>query len=354
MTPDHRFRSESPSGKVRPEPDGARPRVCLSASGQAVSVPAHQLTIHAEPAGARGLWYPMTLKSMTGFARADGAAGHTRWHWEVRSVNGRGLDLRLKLAPGYEALEPRVREAAAKRLRRGNVAVTLSVKREEGAAAQIRLNPDLLEQVLAAAERVREAVGGASVSVDSILAVKGVLELIEVPESEEEIEERTEAMLASLEAALRGVEAARASEGARLREILLSLLAEIERIVETIAASPARTPEAIQARLREQVARLMDASASFDEARLHQEAVLLATRADIEEELQRLRVHVAAARELLDATEPVGRRLDFLSQEFNREANTLCSKANDGDITRMGLQLKALIEQMREQIQNIE
>lgn len=295
----------------------------------------------------------MTLKSMTGFARADSAAGPTRWHWEVRSVNGRGLDLRLKLAPGYEALEPRVREAAAKRLKRGSIAIALAVKREEG-VTQIKLNADLLQQVLTAAERVRVAVGGESVSVDSVLAVKGVLELIEVPESEEEMEERTQAMLASLESALDGIEAARASEGARLCAVLLDLLTAIERCVDTIAVSPARTPEVIQARLREQVARLMEASASFDEARLHQEAVLLATRADIEEELQRLRVHVAAARELLDAAEPVGRRLDFLSQEFNREANTLCSKANDGDITRMGLQLKALIEQMREQIQNIE
>lgn len=354
MTPGRRFRSESPSGKVERLKAGRVPVLACRRPANRLVSPAHELTIHAEPVEARACGTPMTLKSMTGFARADGAAGQTRWHWEVRSVNGRGLDLRLKLAPGYEALEPRVREAAAKRLKRGNVAVTLSVKREEGAGAQIRLNSDLLQQVLAAAERVREAVGGQSVSVDSILAVKGVLELIEAPESEEEIEERTEAMMASLETALMGVEAARASEGARLREVLLNLLDEIERVVEAIAASPARTPEAIRAKLREQVARLLDASPSFDEARLHQEAVLLATRADIEEELQRLRVHVAAARELLDANEPVGRRLDFLSQEFNREANTLCSKANDGDITRMGLQLKALIEQMREQVQNIE
>ena len=295
----------------------------------------------------------MTLKSMTGFARADGAAGQTRWHWEVRSVNGRGLDLRLRLPPGHEGLEPRVREAAAKRLTRGNVSITLAVKREEG-VSQIRLNADVLQQVVTAAERVRIAVGGGSASVDSLLAVKGVLELVEIDESEEEAEARTRAMLASFERALEGIQAARASEGARLRVVLLDLLTAIENCLSAIAASPARAPEAIRLRLREQVAKLLDASASFDEARLHQEAVLLATRADIEEELQRLQVHVAAARELLDTNEPVGRRLDFLSQEFNREANTLCSKANDGQITRMGLQLKALIEQMREQIQNIE
>lgn len=295
----------------------------------------------------------MTLKSMTGFARADGAQGQTRWHWEVRSVNGRGLDLRLKLPPGYEALEPRVREAAAKRLTRGNVAIMLNVRREEG-VTQIRLNADLLQQVMTAAERVRIAVGGGSPSVDSLLGIKGVLEIVEADETEEEAEARVAAMLASFERALEGIVAARAAEGARLRGVLLDLLSAIERCVQTIAASPARSPEAIRLRLREQVAKLLDASASFDETRLHQEAVLLATRADIEEELQRLQVHVAAARELLDTGEPVGRRLDFLSQEFNREANTLCSKANDGEITRMGLQLKALIEQMREQVQNVE
>ena len=295
----------------------------------------------------------MTLMSMTGFARGDGAAGQTRWHWEVRSVNGRGLDLRLRLPPGNEGLEPRLREAAARRIARGNVSITLAVKREEG-VSQIRLNSDLLQQVMTAAERVRIAVGGGSASVDSLLAVKGVLELVEIDESEEEAEARTAAMLSSFERAMEGIQAARAAEGARLRIVLQDLLAGIENCISTIAASPSRTPEAIRLRLREQVARLLDASTSFDEARLHQEAVLLATRADIEEELQRLQVHVAAARELLDTNEPVGRRLDFLSQEFNREANTLCSKANDGEITRMGLQLKALIEQMREQIQNIE
>jgi len=198
----------------------------------------------------------MTLKSMTGFARADGAIGPTRWHWEVRSVNGRGLDLRLKLPSGYESLEPLVREAAAKRLKRGNVAIMLSVKREES-IAQVRLNPELLQQVLAAAEQVRAAVGGSNISVDGLLSVKGVLDVVEAEESEEEVEARTQAMMASLEEALAGIEAMRASEGARLRLVLLDLLHEIERCVEAAAASPARSPEVIRARLKEQVARLL-------------------------------------------------------------------------------------------------
>lgn len=295
----------------------------------------------------------MTLKSMTGFARADGAAGSTRWHWEVRSVNGRGLDLRLKLPPGAEQLEPRVREAAARRLVRGNVAITLSLRREEG-VARIRLNEQLLHQVMTVAERVRIAAGGPGASVDALLAVKGVLETVEVAETEEETDTRTRAMLTTLEVALDGVRTARTEEGGRLRTVLLDLLGAIEGLTVAVAASPARAPDAVRARLRDQVARLMEAGFSLDEHRLHQEAVLLATRADVEEELQRLKAHIAAARDLLNIGEPVGRRLDFLTQEFSREANTLCSKSNDADITRAGLQLKALIDQMREQVQNIE
>lgn len=295
----------------------------------------------------------MPPRSMTAFARADGVQGPARWHWEVRSVNGRGLDLRLKLPPGLEGLESGVRDAVSKRVARGNVGITLTVRRDEG-VSQIRLNANLLQQVRSAAEQVRVLVGGDGPTVDALLGIKGVLEIVEATETEEEAEQRTHSMLASLDVALQNLREARAAEGARLRAVLIDLLAGMERLVETISRSPARSPEAIRKRLGEQVSRLLEGAATFDEARLHQEAVLLATRADIEEELQRLGAHLAAARELLDMDEPVGRRLDFLSQEFNREANTLCSKSNDTEITRLGLQLKALIEQMREQVQNIE
>ena len=295
----------------------------------------------------------MAPRSMTAFARADGEQGSVRWHWEVRSVNGRGLDLRLKLPPGLEGLEPRVREAVTKRLSRGNVGITLTVKREEG-VSQIRLNEDLLRQVRTIAEQVRAVVGGSGATVDTLLGIKGVLEIVEASESEEEAERRAQAMLKTLQTALGNLTDARAAEGERLRTILLDGLVEIERLVKVVSQSPARSPEAIQQRIREQVARITESTSTLDETRLHQEAVMLATRADVEEELQRLGAHLAAARELLDTDEPVGRRLDFLSQEFNRETNTLCSKSNDTEITRQGLQLKALIEQMREQVQNIE
>ncbi len=297
----------------------------------------------------------MTIQSMTGFARSQGSRGSVAWHWEVRSVNGRGLDVRLRVPPGYDSLEPKVREVAARHFVRGSLNVSLQV-RSEGAPTQIRLNEAALQQVLAAAAIVGSALEGAPrPSVEGILGVRGVLETVEAAEDEAEQAARTAAMLETLDAALLGLVAARQAEGARLAEVLSAQVGEVERLTAAVAASPVRSAEAIRARLREQVARLMDASAGqFDADRLHQEAVLLATRADVEEELKRLGAHVAAARELIGASEPVGRKLDFLAQEFNREANTLCSKANDTDVTRLGLALKTVIDQMREQVQNIE
>jgi uncharacterized protein (TIGR00255 family) len=295
----------------------------------------------------------MTIKSMTGFARADGSTGLIAWHWELRSVNGRGLDLRLRLPPGFEGLEPRIRETVGKRISRGSLAVNLNVKRGDG-ATQIQLNEAVLGQVLDALERLRKTTGAAPPQAEALLGIKGVLEVVEKEESEEELQARAEAMLTGLGEALDGMVRARETEGGRLRTIILDQLAAIERLVSAIATAPGRTPEAIRRRLTEQLARLLETGTSLDETRLYQEAAMLATRADVEEELQRLGAHIAAARELLDSGEPAGRRLDFLAQEFNREANTLCSKASDPEMTRAGLELKAVIDQMREQVQNIE
>jgi uncharacterized protein (TIGR00255 family) len=295
----------------------------------------------------------MAIKSMTGFARADGSAGPFTWHWELRSVNGRGLDVRVRVPPGFEALEPRIREAVAKRVARGSLTVNLAVKRAHG-QTEIRLNETALKQVVAAVERLRATVPVGPPSPEALLNVRGVLELVEPEETEAEAAARSEAMLASLDAALDGMVRARSDEGGRLRAIVLDQLAEIERLVATIEASPTRAPAAIRQRLKEQVGRLLETGAGLDEARLYQEAALLAARADVEEELKRLAAHISAARGLLDGGEPAGRRLDFLAQEFNREANTLCSKASDSETARAGLELKAVIDQMREQVQNIE
>jgi uncharacterized protein (TIGR00255 family) len=290
---------------------------------------------------------------MTGFARADGTAGLFTWHWELRSVNGRGLDIRLRVPPGFEGLEPRIREAVARRVGRGSLSVNLSAKRTHG-QTEIRLNEIALKQVLAAVETLKGAVDVAPPSAEALLNVRGVLELVEPEEDEAEAALRTEAMLASLDEALDGMVRARSEEGRRLKDIVVRQLADIERLVGGIERSPSRTPAAVRQRLREQVGKLLETGVALDEARLYQEAALLAARADVEEELKRLAAHVSAARELLGKAEPAGRRLDFLAQEFNREANTLCSKASDPDTARSGLELKAVIDQMREQVQNIE
>ena len=295
----------------------------------------------------------MTIKSMTGFARTEGALGATRWAWEIRAVNGRNLDLRLRLPLGFDALEPRVREIAMAKFQRGSIQIGLNVKREEGVTA-IRLNEQVLQQVLAAADRVREMTGAPPASVEGLLGIKGVLEVAEVSETEAETEQRMAALTASFQEAVGGVVAARVAEGRRLQKVLLDQVEEIASLTHAIEVNPNRSADAIKRRMAEQVARLIEASSTLDPARLHQEAILVATKADVEEELKRLAVHVAAARDLLVEENGVGRKLDFLAQEFNREANTVCSKAMDKTLTAIGLELKTTIDQMREQVQNIE
>jgi uncharacterized protein (TIGR00255 family) len=290
---------------------------------------------------------------MTGFARAESSLGTVRWHWEVRSVNGRGLDVRVRLPSGYEALEPMIREAVANQLVRGNVTVSLSADRREGGQA-IRLNETALAEVVKAADRIRELTGCALPRADGLIGIRGVLEVNEIEEEAEESGARMEAMLDHLRDVLAALVRARTAEGQRLHEVLGAHLSEIERLVKQIEKSPARTPAALTARLKEQVARLVETGNGLDPERLHQEAVLLATRSDVEEELKRLSAHIGAARELLEGDGAVGRKFDFLAQEFNREANTVCSKSNDVEITRAGLALKTVIDQMREQVQNIE
>jgi uncharacterized protein (TIGR00255 family) len=290
---------------------------------------------------------------MTGFARAEGSQGGAAWHWEARSVNGRGLDVRLRLPNGAEQLEPRIREIIARHLSRGSVTINLSSERNE-TGTEIRINERALAQVMVAAARIRTLTDAAPPRVDGLITIKGVLDVVEQQEDAEHVTARNEAMLKSLDGALIALVAARAAEGARLASTLKGQLDEIERLVRVVQQSPARTREAIEQRLKEQVGRLLEASSGLDPVRLHQEAVLLATRADVEEELQRLTSHIGAARELLTEDGAVGRKFDFLTQEFNREANTLCSKASDVEITRAGLALKTVIDQLREQVQNIE
>jgi uncharacterized protein (TIGR00255 family) len=290
---------------------------------------------------------------MTGFARADGLHGDTSWHWEARSVNGRNLDLRLRLPSGFEALEIKTRALAQEKLARGNCTISLWVKRE-GGQLEIRLNEAALRQAQAVAERAQDMTGLKRARLDTLLGMRGVVEAVEGEESEEAQSALHHALLASLTAALDALVRARANEGERLQAVIEKQLAAIGTLVERTASAAARQPAAVAARLGEQIARLAEPGSSLDPERLHQEALLLAAKADIQEELDRLRAHVAAAEELTLSDQPVGRKFEFLAQEFNREANTICSKAADIEISRTGLELKTVIDQLREQVQNIE
>ena len=295
----------------------------------------------------------MTLKSMTGFARADGVHGDISWYWEARSVNGRSLDLRLRLPAGFERLEIGARGLAQEKLARGNCTINLGLKRETG-QMEIHLNEAAFAQAKDVAERARALTDLKAARLDTLLSMRGVVETVEAEESEEAQAALTHALLAGLAAVLDQLVKARASEGERLQLVIEKQLALIAALVEQASAASARQPEAIAARLAEQIARLGETGANFDPDRLHQEALLLAAKADIQEELDRLRAHVAAANELIGSDQPAGRKFEFLAQEFNREANTICSKAADLAISRAGLELKSVVDQLREQVQNIE
>lgn len=299
----------------------------------------------------------MALQSMTGFARhilLHGKAGdEARIVWEVRSVNGKGLDLRLRLPQGLEAVEYPVRSLLTRRFARGNFQAGLTVERAQ-AQAGFTVNQAMLDEVLKLGAELQARHGLAPASVDGVLALRGVIDQAQ-PVADEAAQARLEAaILACFGEALDAIAEARAEEGKALFAILSAHVDTIEKLTQAARSDPSRTVEAIRARLAGQVALLLDAARELDAARLHQEAAFLATKADIQEELDRLETHVASARRLLAEGGPVGRKLDFLSQEFNREANTLCSKSNAASITAIGLELKAVVDQFREQVQNLE
>lgn len=298
------------------------------------------------------------LMSMTGFARDSGALPDgTAFVWELRSVNGRGLDLRLRLPPGLDALEPLLREATGKRLKRGNVSATLSLRREER-GPRLAPDPAALEQALALALDLAARIPGAPPPrAEALLSLPGVMRAAEAEAPDETAEEARRAALAeAFGRALQGLEAARRAEGGKLAGILAGLLDEIAALREAAAAEAAGQPEAQRQRFAESLAALLGegGSARVPEERLAQEIALLASRSDVREELDRLAAHLDAARALLAAGEGAGRKLEFLTQEFVREANTLCSKSASVALTRIGLDLKAAIERLREQAANVE
>jgi len=295
----------------------------------------------------------MPIKSMTGFARDDGSIGRYSWYWEVRTVNGRGRDIRLRLPAGYDEIERKSRSLVANYIIRGNCNISLKIERLMGNQV-LRVNENALKQVARAIRKAELFVEASEPGMDGILALRGVLETVEPEHDPQELNELNKAVLDSLLKTLERVKQARIDEGTHLFHAISTHIDEIETNVELITRSKSRSTQAIRTRLQEQVKKLLDSDVGLSEERLHQEAVLLATKADLEEELVRLRAHIVSARSLLADDGAVGRKLDFLAQEFNREANTICSKSNAIDVTNAGLELKTVIDQMKEQVQNIE
>ena len=294
------------------------------------------------------------IRSMTAFASRQGAAAGASWSWEMRGVNGRGLDLRFRLPDGLGALEQPLRAKAAKVLARGNVTVGLRLGREEGEAA-LRLDAAQLDRVLAALEQISDRAMAqgltlAQPTAADVLSHRGVVaqgaETVDLEALAGPITEDFDALLTEFSVM-------REAEGTALDAILQGQLDEIAALVDAAETAAAERLPKQRESLKAALARVMEDHAA-DEARLAQELALLAVKADVTEEIDRLRAHVGAARDLLAAEAPAGRKLDFLAQEFNREANTLCSKAGSAALTAIGLDLKALIDRMREQIQNVE
>ena len=295
----------------------------------------------------------MAVSSMTGFARAAGSGGAWRWTFELKTVNAKGLDIRLRMPAPFDRAEGEARARLAKALARGTCFATLSPQRE-GATATARIDLAALESIALVARAAAVKAGLAPPTMDGLLALRGVFEAADAEDDEAAVNAACAGALASLDEAIAALTTARRAEGEALAALLSERLNAIAALVEAADANPARQPEAVRERLAQSVQTLMASSLGFDENRLHQEAILLAAKADIREELDRLKTHVAAARTLIDGGGAIGRRLDFLAQELAREASTLSAKANDVSLTAQGLELRAQIEQFREQVQNVE
>jgi uncharacterized protein (TIGR00255 family) len=296
----------------------------------------------------------LPLNSMTGFADSRGSHGGLRWRWEAKSVNGRGLDFRFRTPMGYEGLEVGARTLAAERLKRGSLQVVLTVAADESTRG-FRVDAAALADAVRIAKRVADETGLAPARIDGLLALKGVVVQEENAALNDEARmARDAALLESLANAFDLLVAARSAEGAKLEAILIKQLGDVERLTSEAGALAAQQPFILRERMMAQLKELLAPGANVPEERIAQEIAMLAARADLREELDRLSAHCQEARALIAGKDPAGRKLDFLAQEFNREANTLCSKSSDIQLTHVGLALKAVIDQFREQVQNVE
>ena len=297
------------------------------------------------------------IASMTGYARAQGADDRRRWVWEARSVNGRNLEIRCRVPQGFDRLENPSRTAVGGRLKRGNVSLTLTLTSERQ-SSPLRINRTLLAELASLADEVRKSTGAAAPSADGLLRVRGVIEEEEEEgQTEEQLAVLDKALTTTLDEVLKALVAARAAEGKALAKVIDGHVGEIETLCKRAAERALAQIGTVRSRFESQLAELMGRVPQLSEERFAQEVALLVGKADVREELDRLAAHIAQARTLLAearADNPVGRKFDFLCQEFNREANTLCSKSADIELTRIGIDLKGAVERMREQVQNVE
>jgi uncharacterized protein (TIGR00255 family) len=295
----------------------------------------------------------MAIQSMTGFARETGtlAPDMAAFAWELKSVNGRGLDVRVRVPAGLDAIGDEARKRLSAAFQRGTIHAGLTITAQAG-AARPRINHEVLNALLADLEQVARPASIAPATMDGLLAARGVIDVSE--DSVDRLETGAPLLLEALGRAVKALTDSRREEGAALEAVVTGQIALVAQLSSAAEHHPARQNEALKARLAAQVEALLEASQKLDPQRLHQEAALLAVKADIREEIDRLAAHVVAARALLAQGGAIGRKLDFLSQEFGREASTLCAKASDADLSRIGLDLRTVIDQMREQIQNVE
>jgi len=295
----------------------------------------------------------LVVSSMTGFARADGEYADWQWSWETKSVNSKALDIRVRMPSAHDRLELPSRQAVSKRFKRGSINMVLNLNRASTGEDETKyqVNQNLLDHLLAVVKKHSDS---DAPNIETLLAIRGVVEKVDESESETDQAQRHASILKCLDEALEALLLNRQLEGEKLHSILSAQLDEIENCVRNAASVESLRPESRKHRLQTQLRAVLEAEPPVAEDRLAQELAILSVKGDITEELDRLGAHVSAARDLFGEGGAVGRRLDFLCQELNREANTVCSKSNDNELTKHGLELKALIEQFREQVQNVE
>lgn len=295
----------------------------------------------------------MTLSSMTGFGRAEGHYKHYSWVWEIRSVNGKGLDVRMRIPPGLDAFDQFIKTTIKKEITRGSINVLLQLSKEE-TDTDVKVNEAALDKLIGVAKKASVDHDLPMPSLDSLLSIRDVVEIILTEDNENQISERNDILKKSFIEALSELKSSRQEEGLATRKMLSDVIDQVEDLLNQAEEIVNNQPSLLKEKYEEKVNALFDNKQGIDKDRLAQEIVLLATKADTKEETDRLRAHIASARTMLDAKGTIGRKMDFLSQEFNREANTLCSKSSDIALTNIGLSLKTAIDQIREQVQNVE